>query len=176
MKIELPVFGITNLNEEEGYEYQFYVKKWKYDFEDKKIDLDVNFKEVNESKIDKVKSSLNKLLEIHKIGIEAIQKDFKEGEVVKEYIEEWNEDIFLQMFDEDEFQKFIEDTDKEERIEKRLLSLIRIVRIGIYVESENSFITMDFAFGYDSKIGFRDDMLVVTINPEFKVTDICTEG
>jgi len=175
-KIDLPFFGNTNLKEDKDLEYRFEARKWNFNFEGKPVDLDVHFKEIDEQKIKSVSSALKKLNEIAQIGQKAIQANFEEGEVVKEYIEEWNEDIFFQIFEKDEFQKFIEHTNKENDIEERLLSLIRIVRIGFYAESESSFVTIDFAFGYDQEKGFRDYMLVITLNPDLKVTDICAEG
>jgi hypothetical protein len=123
-----------------------------------------------------VSSALNDLSKIHTIGKNFIQTDFEEGEIVRGYIKEWNEDIFKQIFDEDGFEKFIENTDKKESIEQQLLALIRIVRIGIYAESEESFIVMDFGFGYEHEMGFRDDMIVITLNPDYEITQIDTAG
>lgn len=174
MEIELPIFGKTKLDEKPTFSYIYEVRKRKYNFEGVPIDLDVHFNTVNREQVLEVSSALNDLQKIHATCKKAIQKDFEGGKVVPEYIEEWNEDIFLQMFEEEQFQKFIEKTDKKKSIEKRLLSLIRIVRIGVYTESEDTFITADFAFGY--KGGFREDMVVVTLNPNLEVTDICTEG
>lgn len=177
LEIELPIFGKIKLTEEDS-EYKYQARKWKYSFKETPIDLDVHFKEINAPNTQEVASALNNLTSIHKTGKNAFQKDFQEGETVKEYIEEWKEDIFLQIFNEAEFKEFISDTDKEKSIAERLLSKIRIVRIGIYAESENSFIIMDFAFGYDHNHdkGFREDMIVVSLNPNLEVTDICTEG
>ena len=93
-----------------------------------------------------------------------------------EYIEEWNEDGFEQVFEEGEFEKFIKDTNTEDSIEKRLLSLLRIVRIGFYTDSEKSFTVLDFAFGYEHDQGFRDDMVVVSLDKKYEVTDVTSEG
>lgn len=172
-EIELPIFGRIKLSKETWYNDAI---NWEYNFEGMLIDLDVTFKGIDTQKILKVSTTLNNLTKIHKIGKVAIQEDFEKGETVKEYIQEWKEDIFLQIFTSEEFEEFISDTDKEKSIAKRLLSKIRIVRIGIYAESKNSFVTMDFAFGYDDDKGFREDMIVVTLNPNLEVTDICTEG
>jgi len=67
-------------------------------------------------------------------------------------------------------------------IKERFLSLLRLVRtclrVGIYTEpNENiDFIVMDYAFGYDRSIGFRDDMLVVYLNEKYEVNAISAEG
>ena len=176
METELPIFGKISLEEVEDSEYRFEASIWSYDFQGTPIDLTVHFKEAAQRSVSKVSLALNTLSKILLIGQKALQQDFEEDEIVKEYIEEWNEDIFLQLLSEEEFERFIEKSDKAKSIQERLLSLLRIVRIGIYAESENSFITMDFAFGYEQEKGFRDDMLVVTLNPQLKVTNICTEG
>ena len=172
-EIELPLFGKIKLEESNG-EYEYWL--WKYDFDGKPVDLDVHFDELTEKKIAQVSDALNKLNDIHQKGIDAFQKDFEEGGRVQEYIEEWNEDGFIQVFEEGEFEKFIKNANPEETIEKRLLSLIRIVRIGFYTQSDESFLVLDFAFGYDQDHGFRDDMVVVTLNEKYEVTDITSEG
>jgi hypothetical protein len=93
MKIELPIFGKIKLAEQKGkYKYEANIEK--YNLEGNPIDLDIHFKEVNETKISKVSSVLNDLSKIHEIGKDFIQTDFEEGEIVKEYIQEWNEHIF----------------------------------------------------------------------------------
>lgn len=178
MEVELPIFGKIKLQEInwKNFDYKFEAWKWKYNFEGVPIDLNVHFKNEDKERISIVASILNDLKKIHTICKNAILKDFEEGVVVQEYIEEWNEDIFLQMFEENEFQKFIEKTDKNKSIEERLLSLIRIVRIGIYVKPKEPSIIVDFAFGYDDALGFREDMVVVKLNFNFEVVDICTEG
>jgi hypothetical protein len=175
MEIELPIFGKIK-PAEQNWKYKYEANIEKYSLEGNSIDLDIHFKEVNETKISKVSSALNDLSKIHEIGKNFIQTDFEEGEIVKEYIQEWNEHNFKQIFDKEEFKKFIEQTDKEGSIAQQLLTLIRIVRIGIYAESEESFIVMDFAFGYEQERGFRDNMIAITLNPDYQITDIDTAG
>ncbi len=175
LEIELPIFGKVRLSEKD-WEYKYETIKRKYSFKEILIDLDVHFQKIDAQNTQKASTVLNNLPHIHKIGKNAFQKDFESGETIKEYIQEWKEDIFLQIFTEEEFEQFISDTDKEKSIEEKLLSTIRIVRIGIYTESENNFITIDFAFGYDDDQGFRQNMIVITLNPNLEVTDICIEG
>ena len=172
-EIELPIFGKIKLEESDG-EYEYWL--WKHDFEGKPVDLDIHFDELTEKNIDIVTKALNDLNEIHQVGVVGFQKDFEAGGSVQEYIEEWNEDGFIQVFEEGEFEEFIKNTNPEETIENRLLSLIRIVRIGIYIRSDKPFIVLDFAFGYEQNQGFRDDMIVVTLNEKYEVTEITSEG
>jgi len=173
--IELPIFGTIQLestSEAPPYENQ----KQTHLLNGAPLDLDVHFKQVDEVSVGLARQALNDISQIQQIGLAAIQKDFKEGEVVKDYIEEWNEDIFLQIFEEEEFEVFIKDTDKNKSIEERLLSLIQLVRIGIYLNNEDYLLVLDFAFGYDSELGFRDDMIVLWLNEKYKVVDIGVEG
>ena len=175
INIELPIFGnITLRNVNCEYKYQFDLQK--YEFNGNLVDLDVNFIEVTEESVNKVSKALNYLEELNKIGIEGFMRDFSEEGETKYYIEEWNGDIFGQIFSEEEFEDFIKDTDREKNIEERLLSKLRLVRLGIYAESDDYFVTMDYAFGYDIDKGFRDDMLVVKLNQEYEVCDISNEG
>jgi hypothetical protein len=173
--IELPIFGNITL-ENADWEYKYQYGLCKYEFDGNPVDLDVNFIEVTEENIKKVGKALNSLKELNKIGIESFFRDFEEEGETKSYIEEWNGDIFEQIFSEEEFEDFIKDTDCEKSIEERLLSKLRLVRLGIYAESDNSFVTMDYAFGYDIDKGFRDDMLVVKLNQEYEVCEITNEG
>ncbi len=140
------------------------------------IDLDIHLKKLDEKSIAQVNRVLADLEKIRELGQLAMIRDFEEGEVVKDYIEEWNEDIFLQVFEEDEFQDFIKETDSSENIEKRLLSLIRLVRIGIYLNGEKYPLTLDFAFGHDDDHGFRQDMVVLWLNEDYELVDIGVEG
>lgn len=175
MKIALPIFGIINLKKESG-DYSWAGRIREYEFDKYLIDLDVHFKEdIGNDTLIQASKALENLELIHFSGKNALQNNFGNGGVVDEYIKEWKNDVFYQIFDiKEEFEDFIRNTDYSKSIEERLFDIIRIVRIGVYTKSENYFITLDFTFGYDSV--FRDDMLIVTLNANFEVTDICTEG
>ena len=82
----------------------------------------------------------------------------------------------MQILHKKEFQVFMSDTNSKLNIDDRLLSKLRIVRFGIYAESETNFITLDYAFGYEMEDGFRDNLLVVKLDKKFKIIDISTEG
>lgn len=171
--IVLPIFGKIELkNIDSEYEALIYA----YDCEDVIIDLDVHFKELDPININSVSKVLEELNLVIKIGAKIIFTNFFNDGVAKKYIEEWNEDIFEQIFSQKEFDAFVFNTDKNKSIEERLLSLIRLVRVGIYTESDNSFIILDYAFGYDIDKGFRDDMLVIKLNIDYKFLEITTEG
>ena len=173
--IELPIFGsITVENSDSTYKYGSHL--WGYQYNGNIVDLDVNFVEVTEENVQKVSKALNDLQEINKIGIESLMRDFEEAGEAEYYIREWKDDIFGQLFTSEEFEAFIQDTDKEKSVEERLLSKLRLVRLGVYAESADSFVTLDYAFGYDIDKGFRDDMLIVKLNQDYEVCEITTEG
>jgi hypothetical protein len=173
--IELPLFGSITL-ENANWEYKYKSSLWGYEFNGNPVDLSVNFIEVTEDNVKKVSKALNSLKELNKIGIESFERDFEEAGETKSYIEEWNNDILQQVFSEEEFEEFIKNTDSEKSIEERLLSKLRLVQLSIYAESEDSFVTMDYAFGYEMDRGFRDDMLVVKLNQDYEVCEITNEG
>ena len=173
--IELPIFGNITLKNT-NWEYKYQSNLLEHEFDGNLIDLDVNFVNVTEGNVKKVAKALNDLEKLNKIGIECFMCDFeKEGEA-KSYIKEWNDYIFGQLFTENEFQEFIRDTDNDKSIEERLLSKLKLVRFGVYADSEDSFVIMDYAFGYEIDKGFRDDMLVVKLNQDYEVCDISNEG
>lgn len=157
---------------------EYIFEDWKItcQVEGQPIDLDVHLEEVDDSSIATVNQILRELEKIGQLSQAALVKDFQEGQEVKDYIEEWNEDIFLQVFEEDEFQDFIKDTAPTKSMEERLLSLIRLVRIGVYFTGESDFLTLDFAFGYNDTHGFRQHMIILGLNKEYEVVDIGIGG
>lgn len=173
--VKLPRFGEIIL-ESLDWDYKYGKYIFGYEFNGKSVDLDVQFKEVNDDNLKKVTEALIDLDRLEKIASDSIAEDFSNGGGVEYYINEWNEDILGQIFTEEELEAYISDTDKNISMEERLLSKLRLVRVGIYAESEDSFVVMDYAFGYDMDKGFRDNMLVVKMDKNYKVCDISTEG
>ena len=173
--IELPIFGRIEL-ENADWEYKYKAGISGYKLDKDKIDLDVHFKTVNSQTVESVSRVLNDLKKINETGTSACLQDFEAGGEAKEYVEEWNRDIFEQIFTEEEFSEFMRHTDKEKPIEEQILSLLRLVRVGIYAESDEHFVTLDYAFGYELEKGFRDNMLVVKLNQEYEVTEITMDG
>lgn len=175
IEAEFPRIGKVKLKKDSNEEY-FEIRQREHLLQGQPIDLDIHLTQLDDASIALVRQALSNLEQIYQIGQSAIQKDFEEGEVVTDYIEEWKEDIFLQIFEEEDFEAFIKDTDPTKPMEERLLSLIRLIRVGIYTKSENEFLVLDFAFGYDSEQGFRDDMIVLWLNENYEVEDIGVEG
>ena len=175
-KIELPIFGKIELENTDYWEYKYEASLWAYAFGELSIDIDVHFKELNAVNIDKVSWALNDIKKINEMGRVAYSTDFHNDGSTSAYIEEWEQEIFCQIFSDDEFQEFLIPSDKNASIKERLLSLLRLVRIGIYAEADNGFAVMDYAFGYSMDKGFRDNMLVVKLNEQYEVLEITSEG
>lgn len=173
--IELPILGKVTL-ENTDFEYKYQAGISEYDFKGKPVDLDVHFIELSQSEIDKVSHALNSIEQLDQIGLECIEKDYKNGGESDYYIREWYPDILEQIFTEEEFENYIKHTDNQKSIEERLLSKLRLVRVGVYAGSDNEFIVLDYAFGYELEKGFRDDMMVVKMDQDLKVCDISNEG
>lgn len=179
--IRLPILGLIELEESEweeihDWEYRFCCDIKAYPFKNILIDIDINFKTVTEQTVKRASFALENFQKLIDVGLEGIYTDYSNKGEAEYYITEWRDDIFVQIFDEDEFLKFMSETDLNLSIEDRLLSKLRIVRFGVYVGSEIDFITLDYAFGYKQEDGFRDDMLIVKFDQNLKILDISTEG
>lgn len=87
----------------------------------------------------------------HKAAVEtAIRADYEEGGDVKEYV-----DFHLEELDAATVEKVLAGTDASESKEKRLLSALKLVRIGFYPGNEN-YAVWDYTIGREIT-----DMLVV---------------
>jgi len=176
--LELPIFGNVVLKyfdiPDWEYKYETYLRA--YVFGEITIDISVYFKELSDNYISKVRQVLTDIQKINEIATTAYISDYHNGSNASDYIQEWHEDIFKQIFSDDEFHAFLAQSDESVPVKERLLSLLRLVGIGIYAGADENFIVMDYAFGYDIEKGFRDDMLVVKINERYDVTEITNEG
>ena len=178
--LELPIFGNVELKSSNipipnwEYKHEAYLKA--YAFGEIIIDVGVHFKELSDNYVDKVRQALSNIQKINEIATSAYVSDYHNGGEAGSYIQEWHEDIFEQIFSDDEFQAFLAHTDESMPIEERLLSLLRLVSIHIYAGVEERFIVMDYAFGYDFEKGFRDNMLVVKLDEKYEVLEITSEG
>ncbi|MCL2254014.1 MAG: DUF2004 domain-containing protein [Lachnospiraceae bacterium] len=176
--IELPIFGnveLTNSNDQDwDYKYETHLEG--YDFGAIIIDIDVHIKELSDNYIGEVCQVLSNLQKVSEIATTAYISDYHNDGETCSYIQSWNEDIFEQIFSDEEFQAFLSYSDESLPIEERLLSLLRLVGIGIYAGEDEEFIVMDYAFGYDFEKGFRDDMLVIKLDKKYEVLEVTNEG
>jgi len=170
-KIELPVVGQIVL-ESADWEYKFEKYIWEFDFEDKTIDIDVHFTEISQKNIEKIGNALKILKKLDEIGTNAYWNDFQANGESRDYIDFWIEEL-----PPDELSDLLYDTDSSKSQEERLLSLLRLVRIGFYTQlSVDDFIVMDYAFRHEDDGGFREKMLIVKLNEQYQVTEIMIEG
>jgi hypothetical protein len=138
--------------------------------------LDAHFKSLAPEDVAKASRALSDLERLNGIGAAAIAADFRTGGEAAYYIREWAEEIFPQLFSDEELREYLSGTDENAPLAERLLAKLRLVRFGVYVGAEDGFVTMDYAFGYELERGFRDDMLIVKLNERYEVTEIVTEG
>lgn len=73
----------------------------------------------------------------------AIVKDLKDEETTFEYVEHHLEEL-----DEQTIEKLIKDTDVDKSLAERLLSVLKLERIGFHFDEEE-FAVWDYTFGYD---------------------------
>lgn len=185
MEIELPYFGKLNLEYYEneysnennyvhfGYDYSIgetYGDEFK--FQNKPLDLDVNFLELSNDNISLVTNSLNNLEKIIENGKKFLHEDFNSNGEVKKYINNW-----IEYYLEDEPFKDLARKPYTNDTLNELLKKLGIVRVGFYALSElHPYIVMDFAFGYDIDSGFRDNMLIIKLDSKNNLIEITTEG
>ncbi len=119
---------------------------------------------------------MTNLSNIIKFAEDELSNDFeKEGET-HYYISEWKDEIFGYIFSEQEFNDFISDTDSKLTLERRILKKLTLVRVGLYIDTSDEFLVLDYAFGKDFDKGFRDSILAVKINSDYKLDCIVMEG
>ena len=177
--VELPIFGNVELDDIDitDYKYQYYeAYPGKFDLGELSVDFDVHFEELRDDYINSVHLALDNREKLNQIATAAYIADYESGGETSDYIQNWQDDIFGQIFSAEEFASFIVGTNEDMPLGKWLLSLLRLVRIGIYAGGAESFIVMDYAFGDDYDKGFRDDMLVVKMNEKYEVEAIVGEG
>jgi Protein of unknown function (DUF2004) len=140
------------------------------DFEDRKLDLDLNFENtsINEDKFNQTVTILENLKEsIDKVkGF--INNDRQTGvDTVDEYL------IFhLEELNEEELELILKDADKTLNKREQLLSILKLERIGFYPEVENEYAIFDFAINQD----FSQYLLVVKLNKDGELDQITMES
>lgn len=120
------------------------------------IELDLNFYDgVPEHNWVTEYEDYIKDLEQHKADVEAaIRADYEDGGDVKEYV-----DFHLQELDASVIDKALAGTDASKPKEERLLSALKLVRIGFYPGNENYAV-------WDYTIGCEVADMVVVINTD----------
>ncbi|NCD68487.1 DUF2004 domain-containing protein [Mucilaginibacter agri] len=162
MILNLPFFG--DLNSESLQDY--------YDkdviFGSAKIQLDLNFYEtsIDEDKLSILKQYLNDLEKVVELAKKEINSDFKGGENVVEFLEH-----HIDVLDETELEAIIDTKDKSLSVEQRLLSALKLMRIGFYPEDDD-FAIFDFTLGEE----ISQYLLVVKFNNQMQLQEITMES
>ncbi len=139
-KYKLPFFEEINTNELKDC-YQIYIN-----FENNKVELDLNFKNnsINTGELIKIKDIIENIIELNKQNISYIIEDYEDedGDTTKLYVEHHIEEI-----DEEEFSKMLKLDKNDKDIENKVLKKIKLQRIGFYPESKSTYAIFDYGLG-----------------------------
>jgi hypothetical protein len=138
--IKFPYFGMLDPASIEEY-YEATV-----DYNGIEIQVDLNFEDntIDISKLETTKQFLENI-RIHDLNNKkAIQKDFddKEGDTVRPYLEHHIEELAT-----DDLNELIGAGAKTADLQKLLLKKLRLVRVGLYPDSEEQFANFDYSIG-----------------------------
>ncbi len=138
----LPHFGqLATENLEEYYDVDIV-------FNGNEIQIDLNFdnKATDIATMDKVKNFIENIENFDNLNKTYILDDYNddEGNTVKFYIEDHLEEI-----GKDELSTIINFDDTTIELEQQLLAKLKLVRVGLYPESEDNFAVFDYSIGQD---------------------------
>lgn len=138
----LPHFGqLATENLEEYYDVDI-------EFNGNEIQIDLNFdnKAIDIATMDKVKNFIENIEKFDNLNKTYILDDYndEEGDTVKFYIEDHLEEI-----GKEELSTLINFDDKTIELEQQLLAKLKLVRVGLYPDSEDNFAIFDYSIGQD---------------------------
>lgn len=162
--IELKYFGKLDLNKTEEYIDVL----TKINGNEVSIDLNIIEEKITKKTIQPTISILENLSEIEKIAHKQVFLDFKNGNIVTDYIEhhigEFN--------DEDLKSLGIESTDSTEKKKEKFLNKIHLKRIGIYPEEWDSLAIFDYTINDE----LTQYLIVLSFDSDGKFVDVYTES
>lgn len=134
----------------------------------KKICLDLNFFEgVPEYDwLNEYENYANNLLQYKKVIDDYIVKEYDSNGKVKEYI-----DFHIEELDKSSLDKILRKTDPNTTLEKRLLSVLTLERVGFY-PGENDYAVWDYTIGKN----VTDLLIVVVTDNNGNIKEITTEN
>ena len=138
----LPHFGqLATENLEEYYDVDIV-------FNGNEIQIDLNFenKAIDIATMDKVKNFIENIEKFDILNKNYILDDYndEEGDTVKFYLEDHLEEI-----GKDGLSTLINFDDTTIELEQQLLAKLKLVRVGLYPESEDNFAIFDYSIGQD---------------------------
>jgi hypothetical protein len=163
MKIKLPFFDEIDSDSLTDY-YQVDAE-----IEGKQIELDLNF---DDTKIDtdsliSLKNYLDTLPGVIEIAKKEILNDYETDENVKEYLT-----YHIEELDQNELDSLTENADKSTSLEKQMLSVLHLRRIGFYPENEDQYAVFDFVLDLE----ISQYILVVNMNSAKALDHITMES
>lgn len=162
--IELKYFGKLDLNKTKEYIDVL----TNINGNEVSIDLNIIEEKITKNTIQPTISFLENLSKIEKIAHKQLLSDFKNGSIVKDYIEhhigEFN--------DEDLISLRIESTDSFESKKEKFLNKIHLKRIGIYPEEWDSLAIFDYTINDD----LTQYLIVLSFDSDGKFVDIFIES
>lgn len=160
---KLPFFGVVNIKKVDEY----YVKKFRLNGQLIKIDLNFEKNTTTKASLQRVENFIKKIPELHKKSLAFIKDDYKNGEEVKYYIDQWLFELDDSILDD---LLFFEN--KEISKGEQLLSTIYLKRIGLYPEKEKIFGILDYTITEEE----IDELVVVFMNPIGEIIDFGLES
>lgn len=162
-KYNLTHFGEIDLeNLEEYYETEITV-------DGRQVEVDINFDEgsTDASTLNKINKWLSNASKLNEIGLATIQEDYKSGETVREYIEHHMEEL-----DEDDLSQLLKSAKGGATKEEKILSAIKLKRIGFYPQTEERFLNLDYTLEGE----LTDYLVVLDFTEDGKLHYITTES
>lgn len=162
MKKRLTYFGEVEINSPQE------TTEGTVTIDNRQVELDLNFYDgVPENDWVPEYENYIKDLRQHKAAVEAaIHADYVEGGDVKEYV-----DFHLEELDTATVEKVLAGTDGSESKEERLLSALKLVRIGFYPGNEN-YAVWDYTIGRE----ITDLLVVVNTDSTGKINYVTWEN
>lgn len=136
----LPHFGnLVTDNLEEYYDVNI-------EFDGNEIQIDLNFenKTIDTITMDKVKNFIENIEKCDKLNKTYILNDYnnEDGDTIKSYLEHHLEEV-----EKEELSNLINFDDKTTEPELQLLKKLKLVRVGLYPDNEDTFAIFDYSIG-----------------------------
>lgn len=138
----LPHFGTLTIENLESY----YDVDTELNGNDIQIDLNFENESIEPPTMEKVKNFIDNIEKFDKLNLTYIQNDFNndDSDTVKLYL-----DHHLEEVDHDELAELINFGDNAIELNQQLMKKLKLVRVGLYPESEDHFATFDYSIGKD---------------------------
>lgn len=135
----------------------------------REVELDLNFKNtvISTDKLSAISTFLNNIPDIVSTATNSIYTDLDNDDEVRFFV-----DAHMEELDENDIARLLKDADKSLSIERQILSVIHLKRIGFYPEKDDYFAVLDF--GFDTNIS--QYLIVVIMNNDRTVNHITVES